>query len=121
MYFFYLVVNRGLLCIANSGGKDINFPGTRFGDSEEFCLPEGWSREPFGPSSSRTLPATHVGRLVFFILIIIDNFFLKSRIFSNFRVQIGGKCLILLAVSATCRTGGRGGDTRSHSEGIIPL
>lgn len=31
--------------------------------------------EPFGPSSSRTLPPTHLGRLVFLILIIIDNFF----------------------------------------------
>lgn len=77
--------------------------------------------EPFGPSSSRTLPPTHLGRLVFLILIIIDNFFFFSRIFANFLVQIGGKCLVLLSVPATCRTGGRGGDTRRRSEGIIPL
>lgn len=121
MYFFYLVVNRGLLCIANSGGRDINFSATRFGDSEEFCLAEGCGRERSGPSM---LPATRVGRLVLFVLIIIENFsffFFFSRIFSNFLVQVGRKCLILLSVSATCRTGGRGGDTRSRSEGIIPL
>lgn len=29
MYFFYLAVNRGSLCTANSQGKDINFPAVR--------------------------------------------------------------------------------------------
>ncbi|XP_075791425.1 homeobox protein HMX2 isoform X2 [Pelodiscus sinensis] len=38
MYFFYLVVNRGFLCIANSSEKDIKSPDTRLLDSEIFCL-----------------------------------------------------------------------------------
>lgn len=39
MYFFYLVVNSGGLCTANSAGGDINFPRAAFWGSDDFCLP----------------------------------------------------------------------------------
>lgn len=41
MYFFYLAVNRGSLCTANSQGKDINFPAVRIWASRSlFALPQ---------------------------------------------------------------------------------
>lgn len=41
MYFFYLAVNRGSLCTANSQGKDINFPAVRIWAARSlFALPQ---------------------------------------------------------------------------------